>query len=335
MQMKIAVFELEEWERGTFQKLGKEHEVLMSAKNAQGERRSRFLEAEVISPFIYSKLDARVLARFKNLKLIATRSTGFDHIDLDYCKQHHVTVCSVPTYADQTVAEHVFALLLAISHRIPEAVSRTQRGNFSQEGLQGFDLCGKTLGVVGTGNIGRHVIKIARGLGMEVIAFDVRPDEAAASQLGFTYATMDDLFARADIITLHVPGGKKTRHLISRAAFEKMKDGVVLINTARGEVVDVQALMEAIVHGKIRAAGLDVLPDEPVLGEETELLRSIFVDRHNLDTLLAGHMLCHLSNVLITPHSAFNTREAVQRLLDTTVQNIVAFARGEPQNVAV
>ena len=332
--MKIAVFELEDWERETFRKLEEGHDVLMSGKSVQEETEGRFLEAKAISPFIYSKLDADALARFKNLKLIATRSTGFDHIDLDYCRQNNITVCNVPTYADQTVAEHVFALLLGISHRIPEAVSRTQRGNFSQEGLQGFDLCGKTLGVVGTGNIGRHVIKIARGLSMEVIAFDVRADEEAASQLGFTYVSIDDLLSRSDIITLHVPGGKKTRHLISKAEFNKMKDGVVLINTARGEVVDVQALMEAIVHGKIRAAGLDVLPEEPVLGEETELLRSIFVERHNLDTLLAGHMLCHLSNVLITPHSAFNTREAVQRLLDTTVQNIVAFARGEPQNVA-
>jgi D-lactate dehydrogenase len=306
----------------------------MSGKNVQEEKEKQFLEAEAVSTFIYSELNADVLARFKNLKLIATRSTGFDHIDLEYCRQNNITVCNVPTYADQTVAEHVFALLLGISHRIPEAVFRTQRGNFSQQGLQGFDLYGKTLGVIGTGNIGRHVIGIARGFNMEVIAFDVKPDQEVASKLDFSYVNMDDLLSRSDIITLHVPGGKKTRHLISRQQFEKMKDGMVLINTARGEVVDVQALMEAIVHGKISAAGLDVLPEEPVLGEETELLRSIFVDRHNLDTLLAGHMLAHLSNVLITPHSAFNTREAVQRLLDTTVENIVAFARGEPQNVA-
>jgi D-lactate dehydrogenase len=239
----------------------------------------------------------------------------------------------VPVYAEETVAEHVFALLLAISHRITEATKRTRDGNFSQEGLEGFDLRGKCLGVIGTGNIGVNVIEIALGFNMKVIAFDVKPDNQAASRLGYEYADIDTLLSKSDIITLHVPGNKKTRNLISKDAFSKMKRGVVLINTSRGFVVDIGALLEALVDKKVAATGLDVLPQEPTIREEAELLRSIFTEKHNLETLFAGHMLAHQPNVLITPHSAFNTREAKQRLLDTTLDNITAFTLGKPQNI--
>jgi D-lactate dehydrogenase len=268
-----------------------------------------------------------------HLKLIATRSTGFDHIDLDYCKQHNISVCNVPSYGENTVAEHVFALLLSISHRLIDAVDRTRKGNFTAEGLRGFDLNGKTLGVIGTGNIGRHVIKIASGFGMKVIASDLKPDRAFAEQLDFDYVSMRDLFAGADIVTVHVPADNTTRHLISTEEFTAMKDGAVLINTARGTVVDVQALLYALANGKLSAAGLDVLPEEPLIREEAELLRAVFSKQHDLRSLLADHVLLHMNNVIITPHNAFNTREAVQRILDTTCDNIAAFAGGEPQNV--
>jgi D-lactate dehydrogenase len=168
---------------------------------------------------------------------------------------------------------------------------------------------------------------------MEVIAFDVKPDEKAASKLNYSYVDMDALLSKSDIITLHVPGNEKTRNLISKSEFSKMMPGAVLINTSRGFVVDIEALLEALVNKKIAAAALDVLPEEPTIREEAELLRSILAERHNLETLFAGHMLAHQPNVLITPHSAFNTHEAKQRLLDTTVDNIIAFARGKPQNV--
>lgn len=269
------------------------------------------------------------------LKLVATRSTGFDHIDLDYCKDKGITVCNVPVYGDNTVAEHVFGLLLAISHNLIAAVDRTRRGDFSQTGLQGFDLLGKTLGVIGTGSIGRCVIEIARGFRMKVVAFDVKQDREMESSLGFRYLTMDELLATSDIITLHVPSNEKTRNLISGDAFAKMKDGVVLINTARGDIVDVKALVKAIADGKVAAAGLDVLPEESVIREEAELLHSVYRKRCVLDTLLANHILLRMRNVIITPHSAFNTREAVGRILNTTVENIIAFVKGEPKNVVV
>lgn len=331
--MKIVVLELEDWEQETFKKLQNDHEIIFADRKSGGKLAEKYADADAISPFIYTNLDAGYLKQFNNLKLIATRSTGFDHIDRDYCKEHDITICNVPVYAEETVAEHVFALLLAISHRITEAVRRTREGNFSQDGLEGFDLKGKTMGVIGTGNIGLNVIGMARGFDMNVIAFDIKPDDEVASRLGFSYVSMDELLEKADVISLHVPGNEKTRDLISKNEFSRMKPEAVLINTSRGFIVDIEALLEALVSKKIAAAGLDVLPEEPTIREEAELLHSIFTERHNLETLFAGHMLAHRPNVLITPHSAFNTREAKQRLLDTTVDNIIAFAGGKPKNI--
>ncbi|MEM5785976.1 MAG: hydroxyacid dehydrogenase [Syntrophobacteraceae bacterium] len=331
--MKIAVFEVEKWEEDAFRQLSAEHELEFSGDELGMENAGRYRAAEVLSTFIYSRLDSEVLNQFGNLKLIATRSTGFNHIDTDYCNQRGIIVCNVPSYGENTVAEHVFGLLLAISHNLLEAAERTRKGDFSLKGLKGFDLRGKTIGVVGTGHIGRRVVEIAKGFQMDVLAFDLNPDESFASQLSFRYTDMDELFSTSDVITLHVPASEKTRHLISHDEFEKMKDGVILINTARGSVVDIKAMVEAISRGKVRAAGLDVLPEEPAMREEAELVRRAFGEKHNLDTLLAGHILLRLRNVIITPHSAFFTREAIERILDTTVKNIEAFIRSKPENL--
>lgn len=331
--MKLAIFEIEPWERSTFEVLAEEHEVVFEADRLDADAAERHADAEVVSTFIYSRLDRGILEKLPQLELVATRSTGTDHIDLEYCSREEIRVANVPTYGENTVAEHVFALLLAISHHLVEAVDRTRRGNFSQEGLQGFDLAGKTIGIVGTGHIGRCAARIARGFGMEVLAFDVDPDAEAAREIGFDYRDFDALIRESDIISLHVPANEKTRHLISGPQFEAMKDGTVLINTARGPVVDVRALLEALSSGKIKAAGLDVLPEEPVIREEAELLRSAFTREHDLEMLLADHILLRLRNVVITPHSAFNTREAVQRILDATRDNIRAFVSGEPTNL--
>jgi D-lactate dehydrogenase len=168
---------------------------------------------------------------------------------------------------------------------------------------------------------------------MNVVAFDVFPNKDLAKKLGFEYRSMDDLLAESDIITLHVPANDKTYHLISDDQFNQMKDGMVLINTSRGSVVHIQALVRALANGKVAAAGLDVLPDEPTIHEESELLHSFFQKQHDLETLLADSVLLRLRNVIITPHSAFDTHEAVQRILDTTIKNIKAFIAGEPQNV--
>jgi D-lactate dehydrogenase len=331
--MKLAVFEIEQWECETFQELEDSNALEYIEEPLTKKNASQYADAEVITTFIYSDLSAEVLEQFDHLKLIATRSTGFDHIDMDYCQQKGIKVANVPSYGENTVAEHVFGLLLTISHNLTKAIDRTRKGDFSLQGLQGFDLRGKTLGVIGTGNIGQHVIGIARGFQMEVLAFDVKPKEELTSELGFRYAAMEEVLGNSDIVTLHVPANPKTHHLISTEQFEQMQDGVVLINTSRGAVVDVDALVAALAEGKVAAAGLDVLPEEPVMREEAELLRSVYQKEHNLETLLADHILLRLRNVYITPHSAFNTREAVQRILETTVGNIKGFTEGEAQNL--
>ncbi len=333
--MKIAVFEAERWEQEAFEGLGAKHEVTFFEGRLTAENAARHAEIEIVSPFIYSRLNEEALGRLGRLRLIATRSTGFDHIDTGWCAEHGVTVSNVPAYGENTVAEHVFGLLLAISHRLVEAADRTRRGDFSLQGLQGFDLRGKTLGVVGTGSIGQCVIEIARGFGMRVLAYDVRQDQGLAQRLGFRYADLDELLSSSDVVTLHVPANKYTYHLISDAQFARMKRGAVLINTARGSVVDVRALVRALAEGRVSAAGLDVLPEEPAIREEAELLRAAFRERHELETLLADHILLRSRSVIITPHSAFYTREAVGRILKTTVENIEAFARGEPRHVVV
>lgn len=333
--MKITCFEIEKWECEKLQDLQEEHEVEFVEEPLTSDNAKQYADADAVSAFIYSDFDADILKQFDHLKLIATRSTGVDRIDTDYCEKQGITVCNVPSYGKNTVAEHTFALILAIAHNLTKATDRTRKGDFSQQGLQGFDLRGKTLGVIGTGDIGTSVIEIAKGFRMEVVAFDTKQKEELASKLGFRYASMDEVLSTADIITLHVPGNEKTRHLISHEEFAKMKDGAILINTSRGSVIDIDALVKALAEEKVSAAGLDVLPEEPVVREESELLRSVYRKTHNLDTLLADHVLLRLNNVIITPHSAFNTREAVERILDTTADNIIKFAQGEPQNVIV
>lgn len=331
--MKLSVFEVQGWERDAFDRMADDHELRFEPGPLDLNLVADHADADAVSTFIYSDLGADVLDAFDRLGLVATRSTGVDHIDIDWCRAHDVTVSNVPTYGTHTVAEHVFALLLALSHRIVDAAERTRLGDFSQTGLQGFDLRGRTMGVIGTGEIGQHTIRIARGFGMEVVAFDVQPQEGLADELGMRFLAMDELLAIADVVSLHVPGGEKTHHMIGEEQFQAMKPGTVLINTSRGGVVDTQALLAALSDGTVAAAGLDVVEEEPVLREEAELLHAVITRDRDLETLLSAHVLLRLQNVLITPHSAFNTREAVQRILDTTFENIDAFAAGEPRNV--
>ena len=333
--MKIKIFEIEDWERVSFKALEKDHEVIFYHDPLDEKNVSAHGDAQIISTFIYSDLSDRILREFPDLKLIATRSTGFDHISEPFCRHNGIRVSNVPSYGSHTVAEHVFGLILLISHRLADAVERTRHGNFSLDGLQGFDLRGKRLGVLGTGEIGLRVIEIAKGFRMDVCAFDVKPEEKIAAEMGFSYVGMDELLSTSDIITLHVPANPHTHHLISDEAFSKMKDSVVLINTARGSVLDIKALVNAISRKKISAAGLDVLPEEPVIREESELLRSAFKEEHDMTTLLAGHILLRLKNVYITPHSAFNTAEAVGRIMETTMENILAFIADKPKNIVI
>lgn len=331
--MKIAVFEAEQWEHQACLGLQPSHKVICVRSVLDEASAAAHAGAEIISPFVYSQLNARVLGHFNKLKLIATRSTGYDHIDLAYCRSRGVTVCNVPGYGDSTVAEHVFALILGHARKIADAVERTRRGRFDQAGLRGFELSGKTIAVIGAGRIGMRVIEIARGFAMEVIAVDARPDEAAARRLRFRYVSLEAALASADIVTLHVPATPKTHGLISDREFALMKPSALLINTARGSVVDVEALVRALVAGRLAGAGLDVLPHEPHLRDEAEIFRIGLENSIDLKALVANHVLLRFPNVLVTPHNAYNTSEAITRIIDTTLANIRAFARGTPENV--
>ncbi|HWA63217.1 MAG TPA: hydroxyacid dehydrogenase [Caulobacteraceae bacterium] len=331
--MKLVVFEAEPRERAVFQSLqGEGCEVAFAETPLTRESAAGFADADLVSTFIYSQVSREAISRLPRLRLVATRSTGFDHIDLEACRARGVAVANVPTYGENTVAEHVFALLLTISHRLPEAIARARSGRFSPEGLDGFDLCGRTLGVVGVGSIGRCVIRIARGFGMEVLGWDGRPDPACAADLGFRYADLSTLLGASDVISLHLPALPGGRPILDQAAFDAMKTGVVLINTARGSLVDGAALVRALRSGKVAHAGLDVLAEEPSIREEAELVAS-GRPQAGLMAVLADHVLLNSPQVVVTPHSAFNTREAVDRIAQTTLANIRGFLAGRASNL--
>jgi D-lactate dehydrogenase len=332
--MKLAVFEAEDWEEAAFGALQPAHQVSVTGQPLNRSTAAGHADAEVISPFVYSRIDEDVLRQMPALKLIATRSTGFDHIDLASCARRNIVVSNVPDYGDSTVAEHAFALLLALARNLVECVEHTRRGWFTAPNVRGMELRGKTIAVIGTGRIGRRVIEIAKGFGMTVLAVDQREDAVAAVGMGFTYGALDDVLSRADVVTLHVPAAPETTGLIGDRAFAAMKRGSILINTSRGNVVDTEAMVRALVDGRLRAAGLDVLPQEPLIREEAELFRGEKpVTAPDLKALVANHVLLRFPNVIVTPHNAYNTDAALQRIMDTTLANIAAFAAGKPANV--
>lgn len=331
--MQIHVYEVDAFERELFEPLTADHDVRFHEGPLTPDNADEAAEAEVISPFIYSELATPTLSRLEHLKLIATRSTGVDQIDMDHCREHDVAVANVPSYGKNTVAEHAFALLLAVGRRIAQAADRTSRGDFSYQGLRGFDLLGKTLGVLGTGDIGEHALRIGKGFGMELLAFDVVRRDDLADEIGFAYVELDELLERSDVLTVHVPLNDATHGMLAREQFAKMKDGVVLINTSRGPIVDTEALTDALAQGKVAGVGLDVLAQERAVRDDRTLLDESARAGHDSDTLLANHVLLRQDNVLVTPHIGFNTREAVRRIIETTMSNIRAFERGEPENL--
>ena len=329
--MNIIFFEAAPWERRYLTKALKSSGVRCDfiADPLTEQSIAEAKQAAILSVFIYSRVTAAVLKKLPHLKLIATRSTGFDHIDLKACRQRQILVANVPAYGENTVAEHTFALILALSRNLHKAYVRTVRGDFSLTGLQGFDLKGKTIGVVGAGRIGLHVIKMAKGFGMRVLAYDTRQDPFLSEVLDFRYATLSEVLKASDIISLHLPYMASTHHLMNRDRFRLMKRGALFINTARGGLVDTNALVEALDTGIVGGAGLDVLEGEELVKEERQLLEKDF-PKERLVTALKNNILLHRENVVITPHIAFDSREALQRILDTTVANIRGFLAGSP-----
>ena len=279
---------------------------------------------EVISPFIYSTFDEKILKKLPNLKMIATRSTGMDHIDCNWCKKNGVTVVNVPVYGSNTVAEYAFALLLAITRKIVVAHQSVEEGEFSPEGLTGVDLYGKTLGVVGCGKIGQNVIKIARGFGMKVLGVDGYRDPKLEKTNGFKYVDLEMCLKDADFVTLHVPAIPETHHMINKKNIKLMKPGSYLINTARGAVVETEAIVWALNNKILAGAGLDVAEEE-MLVDSMSVVMSKKITKDHLQDVLSFHMLRDRDDVVFTPHNAFNTKEAIERIIKTTVENIKTF----------
>lgn len=326
--MKITFFEIKEWEKEILKNAFKGHTLNFFDGPLTANNLSKIKDSEIVSVFIHSKIDGKVLASLKKLKMIVTRSTGFNHLDIKECKKRKVSVFNIPTYGENTVAEHTFALILALSRNVHKSYLRNLNRNYSIEGLQGFDLKGKTLGVVGAGNIGKHVIRIARGFEMDVLVYDRHPDEFLAEQLNFRYASMNSLLNGSDIITLHIPYSKENYHLINNKAISKMKKGSILINTSRGEIVDTVALIKALDSGQLAGAGLDVLEGEEIIREEKQLLE----DEKNLRSLqqaVEDHILLSKDNVVFTPHIAFYSKEALNRIIHETIQIIKNFSKNK------
>ncbi len=266
-------------------------------------------DAEIVSIFIGIAINADLLSKLPKLKLLCTRSVGFNHIDLEYCAKNNITVCHVPDYGSHVIAEHVFALLLSTLRHIPEADKKVESGDFDYHGLRGVSLRGKTLGIVGTGKIGRKAAQIAAGFGMRILAVDKCRTIELEDLLQVKYTELDQLLSESDIITLHLPSTEETHHMIDADAFSKMKEGVCLVNTARGELIDSDALLDALNSGKVKHALLDVLEHE-----------------HNFEENKA--LITHPS-VVSTPHIAFYAEESMHNMYEDAFTSIDEYLRGE------
>ena len=331
--MKITIFDLKPEEKELLRQRLKGHTVTYFTEPLQKVAIKKFQNTEIISCFISSILDQKTIASLPNLKFIATRSTGFDHVDLKEATKRKISVANVPTYGENTVAEHTFALILTLSRNIHQSYLRTQKNNFSIEGLKGFDLCGKTIGVIGTGKIGSHVIRIANGFEMNVLAYDTFQNKKLAKEFGFSYVPLKKLLHNSDIITLHLPLLKQTEHIINTSTIQYIKKGALLINTARGGLIQTSALIQALDKKIISEVGLDVLEEENAILEEHHLSTHGAKHRKELGMLIKNHKLLKKHNVIFTPHIAFYSQEAVDRITNTSIDNILTFINSKKQNI--
>lgn len=330
--MNILYLHKEDWEKEYIGGRFGDHNVSFY-KSFEETPKEVLDSTEIISVFVSHQCKREEIAKLPNLKLIATRSTGFDHIDVVAAKEKNIEVVYVPSYGENTVAEFAFALLLTLSRKISEAHEQiTEKGSFTQGNLRGFDLKDKTIGIIGTGRIGTNMIRMAKGFGMNVIAYDPFPKDNLANELDFKYVSFEELLRESDIISLHAPLNEHTHHMINKDNIYQMKKGVFLINTARGGLIETEALGRALEEGIIIGAGLDVLEEEKDMSDEISLLNNPNPKIEELKNVLANHYLIRHPRVIVTPHIAFNTEEAIRRILDTTIENILSFTRGEIKN---
>ncbi|MEB3289914.1 MAG: 2-hydroxyacid dehydrogenase [Leptolyngbya sp.] len=325
--MKVAVFSAKPYDQSSFEQsnapYGHDFTFLEARLTPATVSLAREAEAEAVCVFINDEVNRQVLERLAdlNIRLVALRCAGFNNVDLVAARDLGITVVRVPAYSPYAVAEHAVGLILMLNRRLYRAYNRVRDDNFALNGLLGFDLHGKTVGVVGTGKIGQCFAQIMKGFGCRLLAYDVHPSQACLD-LGVTYVDLPDLFAQSDVISLHCPLLPATHHLINADTIAQMKPGVMLINTSRGALMDTKAVIEGIKSGQIGYLGTDVYEEEENLFFE-DLSGTIIQD----DTF---QLLQSFSNVVITAHQAFFTREALRNIADTTLANISTFAAGEP-----
>ena len=332
--MKIAFFEVEKWEEKILSRDLPGEEISFSKDKIDDNNLPEEKDCEVLSVFVNSRITKKVLGRFPNLKLISTRSSGYDHIDLKACKERKVIVAHVPGYGANTVAEFAFGLMLNLTRKIYRGIDQIkEHGSFVLDGLRGIEIKGKVLGVVGVGRIGKQVVKIAQGFSMKVIAFDPFPDAKFQKEMGFKYVDLEEVLKKSDIVTLHAPYNKETHHLINKENIGLMKKGAILINTARGGLVETETIVNALKDGTLGGVGLDVLEEEGEVKDELDLLTRAHPKEEVLRNMLYNHILMEMPNVLITPHLAFNSQEAMEEILETTTTNIKGFIDDKPVNV--
>ncbi len=324
--MKIAVFDTHSYDRQALntanQHFGHQLEYFEERLHDKTVELAQGFDA--VCPFVNCRLTDKVLARLKEIgvRIVVLRASGYNGINIPAANKLGLKVLTVPAYSPEAVAEHNFALLLSLVRKIHRAYNRVRDLNFSLDGLEGFNLHGRTYGLIGTGRIGQCAARIAKGFGCTIIAYDPFPNDAAAKDIGFSYVSFNELLEKADVISLHLPLSAQTHHLINEAAIARMKPGALLINTSRGGLVDSAALIDALKSGQIGGVGLDVY----------EMEEGVFF--HDLSSQqLQDDVLARLmtfSNVLITSHQGFLTREALANIAETTLGNATAFERGEP-----
>ena len=290
-------------------------------------------DAEVVSLFVSSTLTREMIEQMPNLRLVALRSTGYNNVDFEALEERGITVANVPTYGESTVAEFAFAMLLNLTRKLPEVLV-TENNQFRPSQLMGIDLAGKTFGVIGAGHIGQHTISIAKGFRMKVIAYDPYPNEEVARELGFEYKSLDEVIEQSDFISIHVPYIPSTHHLLNDESISRMKKGSYIINTSRGEIVDTIALIKFLDNGHLGGAAIDTVEGESLLkySEEVALLKEQKLPSKDLWNSVEISILEKMPNVVISPHNAYNTSEAIGRINNTTAQNIINFWYGEVPN---
>lgn len=321
--MKIAFFDAKKYDIDFFNEANKEFEFTIKYFSERLSIDTVIMASgyDVVCAFVNDDINEEVILKLEeqNIGLIAMRCSGYNNIDMKTAL-NKIQIARVPAYSPYAVAEHALALIMSLNRKTHKAYNRTRESNFSIKGLLGFDLHGKKAGVIGTGKIGRIFIKIVKGLGMNVVAYDPYPNESHAKDLGFSYAGIDELYRSSDIISLHCPLTKDTFHLIDKDAISLMKKNVMLINTSRGGLIDTKALVESLKEGKVGYVGLDVYEEE----------ENFFFEDHS-DSIITDDILARLQtfgNVLITSHQAFFTKEALCNISFTTLSNIKEFQSG-------